>query len=108
MCVDWQSKHSWCKIYILVPQEHVRSRDSYAWPDVHVVDQAADASAVLIADAKRGSCGYSGYRQCSKCWSAGTADSGLLRLSTTTKDVAISGQAHVIDKATLQMLLWSL
>lgn len=73
----------------------------YARVDVHIVDPAADASAVLNADAKRGSCGHSSHRQCSKCWSTGAADSGLLRLSTTTKDVAISGQAHIIDKAIL-------
>ena len=72
-----------------------------AGANVHFIDQATDASAVLNADAKRGSCGHSSNRQCSKCWSTSAADSSLFRPSTPTKDVAISGQAHVIDKLVL-------
>lgn len=72
------------------------AKTCYVAANVHIVDQAAYASAVLNADAKRGARGNSSNRQRSKCWSAGVADSGLLRLSTTTEDVAIPGRAYIV------------
>ena len=60
---------------------------------------------MLNVDAERGSSGDSSDRQCSKCWSTGTADSGLLRCNTTKQDVRVPGQLYSLTKLRLLMLL---